>query len=109
VSPDKAIATNVRTTAKAARPGPQDAPAERKPVVIPVDSIAAQWALEKAGRLQRSIASAKEPSLAHKAIRSTPTQVYTSGFAPVVSEPDPRRFTGNAVTFLSVAKFEATN
>lgn len=109
VSPDRAIATNVRTTAKAARPGPQDAPAERKPVVIPVDGIAAQWALEKAGRLQRSIASAKEPSLAHKAIRTTPTQVYTSGFAPVVSEPDPRRFTGNAVTFLSVAKFEATN
>ncbi|MFN3547719.1 MAG: DUF882 domain-containing protein [Mesorhizobium sp.] len=109
VAPEKAIATNVRTTTKAARPGPQDAKAERKPVVIPVDDIAAQWALEKAGRLQRSIASAKEPSLAHKAIRSAPTQVYTTGFAPVLKEPDPRRFSGNAVTFLSVAKFDATN
>ena len=109
VAPDKAIATNVRTTAKAARPGPRDGRAERKPVVIPVDDIAAQWALEKAGRLQRAIASAKEPSLAHKAIRTSPTQVYTSGFAPVNKEPDPRRFSGNAVTFLSVAKFDATN
>ena len=109
VAPDKAIATNVRTTAKAARPGPRDGRAERKPVVIPVDDIAAQWALEKAGRLQRAIASAKEPSLAHKAIRSAPTQVYTTGFAPVLKEADPRRFSGNAVTFLSVAKFDATN
>ena len=109
VAPDKAIATNVRTTAKAARPGPQDGKAERKPVVIPVDDIAAQWALEKAGRIQRAIASAKEPSLAHKAIRTTPTEVYTVGFSPVTTEPDPRRFSGNAVTFLSVARFEATN
>lgn len=109
VTPDKAIATNVRTTAKAARPGPNDGKADPKPVVIPVDDIAAQWALEKAGRLQRSIASAKEPSLAHKAIRTTPTEVYTSGFVPVAQEPDPRRFSGNAVTFLSVAKFDATN
>ncbi|WP_354670539.1 DUF882 domain-containing protein [Aquibium sp. ELW1220] len=109
VAPDKAIATNVRTTAKAARPGPQDGKADPRPVVIPVDDIAAQWALEKAGRLQRAIASAKEPSLAHKAIRTTPTQVYTSGFAPVAQEPDPTRFSGNAVTFLSVAKFDATN
>lgn len=109
VAPDKAIATNVRTTAKAARPGPKDGKADPRPVVIPVDDIAAQWALEKAGRLQRAIASAKEPSLAHKAIRTTPTQVYTSGFAPVAQEPDPTRFSGNAVTFLSVAKFDATN
>lgn len=109
VAPDKAIATNVRTTAKAARPGPQDGKAERKPVVIPVDDIAAQWALEKAGRLQRAIASAKEPSLAHTAIRRTPTEIYTIGFAPVTKEPDPTRFSGNAVTFLSVAKFDATN
>jgi uncharacterized protein YcbK (DUF882 family) len=109
VAPDKAIATNVRTTPKAARPGPQDGKADRKPVVIPVDDIAAQWALEKAGRLQRALASAKEPSLAYKAIRETPTQIYTSGFAPVKKEPDATRFSGNAVTFLSVAKFDATN
>lgn len=109
VTPEKAIDTKVRTTAKAARPGPQDGKADPRPVVIPVDDIAAQWALEKAGRLQRSLASAKEPSLAHKAIRTTPTQVYTSGFVPVAKEPDPRRFSGNAVTFLSVAKFDATN
>ncbi|WP_187968180.1 DUF882 domain-containing protein [Aquibium microcysteis] len=109
VVPEKAIATNVRTTAKAARPGPQDGKADPRPVVIPVDDIAAQWALEKAGRLQRAIASAKEPSLAHKAIRTAPTQVYTSGFAPVAKEPDPSRFSGNAVTFLSVARFDATN
>lgn len=109
LAPEKAIASKVRTTAKAARPGPQDGKADPKPVVIPVDDIAAQWALEKAGRLQRAIASAKEPSLAHRAIRTTPTQVYTSGFVPVAKEPDPRRFSGNAVTFLSVAKFDATN
>ena len=67
--------------------------------------MAARWALEKAGRLQRSIASSREPSLAYNAIRTAPKQVYTDGFVPVLKEPDPARFSGNAVTFLTVASF----
>ncbi|APH73698.1 DUF882 domain-containing protein [Aquibium oceanicum] len=107
VDPLQAIASEVKTTGKSAKPGPQDLKADRKPVVIPVEEVQARWALERSGRLTRAIASAKEPSLAHHAIRTSPRQVYTSGFVPVMKEPDPARFSGNAVTFLSVATFDA--
>lgn len=96
----------VKTTAKASKPGPSDQKADRKPVVMPVEEVASRWALETAGRVTRSIASAKEPSLAYNAIRTAPKQVYTAGFAPVEAEPDPARFSGNAVTFLGVARFD---
>ncbi len=107
VDPMEAIASEVKTTGKSAKPGPQDLKADRKPVVVPVEDVAARWALERSGRLTRAIASAKEPSLAYHAVRTSPTQVYTDGFVPVVTEPDPARFSGNAVTFLSVANFGA--
>ncbi|MEX0404116.1 DUF882 domain-containing protein [Aquibium sp. LZ166] len=106
VDPVKAIASEVKTTGKSAKPGPQDLKADRKPVVIPVEEVAARWALERSGHLTRAIASAKEPSLAYNEIRTSPRQVYTSGFVPAMKEPDPARFSGNAVTFLSVATFD---
>ncbi|MVA95757.1 DUF882 domain-containing protein [Nitratireductor sp. CAU 1489] len=100
------IDTRVKTTGKGAKPGPSDAKGDRRAVTLPVEEIKARWALETAGRATRSIASAKTPSLAHNAIRIAPTQVYTSGFETAPAAPDPARFSGNAVTFLSVARFE---
>lgn len=100
------IDTRVKTTDKGAKPGPSDAKGDRRSVTLPIEEIKARWALETAGRATRSIASAKTPSLAHNAIRIAPTQVYTSGFETAPAEPDPARFSGNAVTFLSVARFE---
>ncbi len=101
------IDTRVKTTDKGAKPGPSDAKGDRRSVTLPVEEIKARWALETAGRATRSIASAKTPSLAHNAIRIAPTQVYTGGFETAPAEPDPARFSGNAVTFLSVARFES--
>lgn len=105
--PEDVIASAVRTTQKSPKPGPSDAKGDRRIVTLPIEDVQARWALETAGRVTRSISSAKTPSLAHSAIRIAPTQVYTGGFQPEPGEPDPARFAGNAVTFLSVARFEA--
>ena len=46
----------------------------------------------------------ERPVFVQNALREAPTAVYTQGFAK--SEmPDPRRFSGKAITFLTVAKF----
>jgi hypothetical protein len=48
------------------------------------------------------------PASAHAVVHSAPQVVYTQGFASDAPAPAADRFSGSAVTFLSVAKF-ATN
>ncbi|WP_235911815.1 DUF882 domain-containing protein [Mesorhizobium xinjiangense] len=103
--PGSALDTGVQTTAKAARPRAADGKPDPKPVVIPVERIAARWAMEAASRSIRSVAASPTPSLAYNAIRTAPKQVYTTGFRKDKADIDPARFSGNAVTFMSVARF----
>ncbi len=103
--PGSALDTGVRTTEKAARPHADDANAASEPVVIPVDRIAARWAMEAASRSIRSVTATPTPALAYNAIRTVPDRVYTEGFRAGPADIDPARFSGNAVTFLSVARF----
>ena len=51
---------------------------------------------------------AGNPATAQAMVRSAPQAVYTQGFASGTPAPAADRFSGSAVTFLSVAKF-ATN
>ncbi len=44
-------------------------------------------------------------AFAVSSLRQAPSEVYTAGFQQVARAPDPKRFTGKAVTFMSVAKF----
>ena len=43
--------------------------------------------------------------MAFDAVREAPKVVYTAGFQHRANSGDLNRFSGNAVTFLSVAKF----
>lgn len=103
IEPARALGTGVLTTGKSARPSAQDSRPDAKAVVIPVQQQIAEWAL-KTGYATR-LRSASEPSLAHNAIRSAPSAVYTGGFSQSGQTADASRFSGKAVTFLSVAKF----
>lgn len=101
--------TGVETTEKAPRPTnmvtASTAPSSQ---LVPAEQIdpsrfgtwtTAKLSVTDDGRL------AARPAFIQNVLREAPTTVYTKGFAR--SEmPDPRRFSGNAVTFLTVAKFE---
>ena len=72
--------------------------------MVPIEADVRRWAIHgkeategKASRLARMEA--------RREIRTAPTSVIAQGFVqdPL---PDPRRFSGKAVSFLSVARFD---
>jgi uncharacterized protein YcbK (DUF882 family) len=93
----------VRTTAKSKRPSAADAAAQPKPRIVAMAPDVQDWAL----RAKTPVASksARVKGKANQVIRTAPTAVIAQGFdqAP---PPDPSRFSGSAVTFLSVARFK---
>jgi uncharacterized protein YcbK (DUF882 family) len=103
--PKLALGTGVRTTGKSARPTAQDSTPESRPVVIPVQQELAKWALRTG--FVTTLRTAEEPARAYEAIITAPSAVYTSGFTKESEVAEANRFTGKAVTFLSVAKFAA--
>lgn len=94
----------VRTTQKSGRPGKDDTKPERKTVRVPVETEVARWALYGAN-VTRVDARSEGPSLAFNAVREAPKVVYTAGFRQTGDVTDVNRFSGKAVTFMSVAKF----
>jgi uncharacterized protein YcbK (DUF882 family) len=102
-----ALRSGVRTTAKAPRPQAGQTRNEARPVVVPVERDLARFAFMR----DVSVATAGgtgNPASAHAVVHSAPQVVYTQGFASDAPAPAADRFSGSAVTFLSVAKF-ATN
>lgn len=95
----------VKTTAKSARPGAADTRPEPKPVVLAAQPRAARWALD-GNYIANNTEGTKAPSYANKIVYSAPREVYTAGFQQGEQQlADAKRFTGKAVTFLSVARF----
>jgi uncharacterized protein YcbK (DUF882 family) len=95
-----ALESGVRTTAKSARPRAGDGRPDRKPVVVPVGEQVTQWMLKPdLGSMGVAPVSASEE------VRAAPRQVYTQGFQQGGQLADANRFTGKAVTFMSVARF----
>ncbi|TKT77677.1 DUF882 domain-containing protein [Aquamicrobium sp. LC103] len=100
-----ALDSGVRTTAKSAKPRANQARPEAKPMVVPVQHELTRWALQP-----ESVTNASEgtrmPAMAYNIVRTAPREVYTAGFQQgATNTADANRFTGKAVTFLSVAKF----
>ncbi len=94
-----------RTTRKAARPTPRDGKPGRKPVVVAAEPDAARWALTT--HLVTDISQeTRAPSFAYNAVVTAPREIYTAGFKADERQADPNRFSGTAVEFLSVARFE---
>ncbi|MEW9804423.1 DUF882 domain-containing protein [Mesorhizobium sp. ZMM04-5] len=74
-----------------------------KPQVVAAQPEAARWALGADAALAYD---SKAPAVAHLMVRSVPDQVYATGFQRDTVIADAARFTGKAVSFMPVARFE---
>jgi uncharacterized protein YcbK (DUF882 family) len=104
VAAEAAVASGVRTTGKGARPSATDSRPDPRAVAIPVPQQVARWALSNR-EIRMDPKGATPPSFAHALVRSAPQVVYTDGFHADDVQGSAHRFTGKAVSFLSVARF----
>ena len=101
-----ALDSGVRTTGKAARPSVQDVRSRsRRPNLKPVEAESARWAFEAAS-ISRVTGGTRAPTFAQGQLTSSPRAVYTAGFQQA-AVADAHKFSGQAVQFMSVARFSA--
>lgn len=104
VDPATVISGGVKTTTKSARAkAPAGKRAPRSVVLAPAPD-AARWVLSK-DYVAKATNATKAPSFAYNVVVSAPREVYTAGFQKG-DLGQANRFTGKAVKFLSVARFE---
>jgi hypothetical protein len=104
--PTSAASPTVKTTPKAARASGKTKRPAKQPQVLAAQPDAARWALD-GNYVAENTRAATPPSYEQSLVRGAPTEVYTAGFQQDTQQlADSRRFTGKAVTFLSVAKFD---
>lgn len=95
----------VKTTPKTARPTKLDVKPDTKPVVVAAAPRQTRWAVQKDYVVKAS--ATKAPSYAFNVVRTAPLEVYTAGFQQGPDQSDINRFSGKAVKFLQVARFQA--
>ncbi|PSJ63380.1 DUF882 domain-containing protein [Kumtagia ephedrae] len=106
IDPQSVASLGVKTTRKAARPTAGDVRPDRKSQARTVEPQAARWVLSQ-DYVTTASQNTTAPSFAYNAVVTAPREVYTAGFKKDgEGTPDPNRFTGKAVEFLSVARFE---
>ncbi|MEM5501809.1 DUF882 domain-containing protein [Ahrensia kielensis] len=104
------VSDQTSSTAKGSRPTAKDIASTAAPAakIIPVEDIDksrfGSWTTASASITQEGRAS-ERPDFIQNATRAVPNVVYTSGFSKD-PPPNTNSFSGNAVTFLAVAKFE---
>jgi hypothetical protein len=103
--PAAAIASGVKTTPKSARATSRGGKPVPRPLVIAAQPQAARWALHTDLVALNSLGTTV-PAVAYNIVRTAPREVYTTGFQQVPEVADANRFSGTAVTFLSVARFD---
>ncbi|RWK56506.1 DUF882 domain-containing protein [Mesorhizobium sp.] len=103
--PAAAIGTGVKTTRKAARATARDLKPGPKSVVVAAEPKAARWALNSGENVATVSSATTAPRYAYNIVHTPPTEVYTVGFRADDQLADANRFTGNAVKFMSVARF----
>jgi hypothetical protein len=104
--PAQAIGAGVKTTRKEARASAQDLKPGPKAVVVAAPPQAARWALGTGVNIASVSDPTTAPRYAYNIVHTPPSEVYTAGFQSDGQVPDASRFTGNAVKFLSVARFQ---
>ncbi|MDN2567288.1 hypothetical protein N1F89_13750, partial [Aquibium sp. A9E412] len=104
LEPAAIISGGIRTTPKAGKPRAADGRPTPAPQVLPVRAEAARWAL-KADSVTMNDRSTTLPSFNSEVVR-LPEAVYTTGFQPRSETVDYQRFSGQAVRFFSLARFE---
>jgi hypothetical protein len=107
---ERPIAAGIAT--KGGRPNKQDAvdaDAGRATVTTApslTEKMISQWAIAKA-RVEIVNRPVKAPRFVSPTLRAQPTAVYTDGFKVQTASIDPERFSGTAVNFLQVKKFNS--
>ena len=104
--PAAAIGAGVKTTRKEARASLRDIKPEPKAVVVAAAPGAAGWVLRSGDYVAAVADSPMAPRFAYNLVRTAPSEVYTNGFQPENQMEVANRFTGSAVKFLSVARFQ---
>lgn len=94
------------TTPKAPRPLPGDATQQAVIRAQPTQTIPVGDHLTTTASIAESITAKERPDFMKNAQRAAPQVVYTQGFSRQAPPPDTGSFSGNAVTFLAVAKFQ---
>ena len=96
--------------AKGSRPKKKDADAASRGAIRTepklTQKILSQWALEQ-GRMATLSKPVKAPRFVSRTLRAAPTTVYMAGFQPETKSIDAGRFSGTAVNFMEVRKFES--
>lgn len=94
---------------KGGRPKKKDADAANRGAIRtepkPSQKILSQWALTQ-GRVATLSKPVKAPRFVSRTLRAAPTAVYLAGFQPEGKSIDTGRFSGTAVNFMEVRKFE---
>jgi len=107
---ERPIAAGIAT--KGGRPNKQDAveaDSGRATVTTAptlTEKMISQWAIAKA-RVEIVNRPVKAPRFVSPTLRAQPTAVYTDGFKVQTASIDPERFSGSAVNFLQVKKFNS--
>ncbi|UCI21178.1 DUF882 domain-containing protein [Mesorhizobium sp. B2-1-8] len=104
--PVAAIGAGVKTTRKEARATARDQKPGPRAVVVAAAPQAARWALTSGENVATVSSATTAPGYAYNIVHTPPSEVYTAGFQPSNQMADASRFTGNAVKFLSVARFQ---
>ncbi|MBX3582114.1 MAG: DUF882 domain-containing protein [Rhizobiaceae bacterium] len=95
-------AAKAKTTTKADRARTTNAE-PKKPQVVAAQPEAARWAMGANPELAYDATAA---SVAHLMVRTAPSEVYATGFQRDTIVADATRFTGKAVSFMPVARFQ---
>ncbi|TPK20535.1 DUF882 domain-containing protein [Mesorhizobium sp. B2-5-9] len=104
--PAAAIGAGVKTTRKEARATARDQKPGPRAVVVAAAPQAARWALPSGENVATVSSATTAPGYAYNIVHTPPSEVYTAGFQQDNQVADANRFTGNAVKFLSVARFQ---
>lgn len=104
VDPLEAVASDIRTTEKSGKPNAADQRPERRVMIVPLPENLSRRAFAKT-HIARATGFSRAPSFAFDLVGRSPHEIYTAGFSRTARIDNPYRFTGKAVQFLSVAKF----
>jgi hypothetical protein len=99
------VSSDAHTAGKEARASSMDVKPRAKPVPVPVKGDVAQWAVQPRLPLM-PVRTSSQHARAFDMVRSKPAYVYTVGFRKDDTGEDPHRFTGSAVKFLAMARFD---
>ncbi|WP_435266560.1 DUF882 domain-containing protein [Shinella sp. BE166] len=99
------------TQTKGGRPKKKDADAASRGAIRTepklTQKIISQWALSQS-RVETLSKPVKAPRFVSRKLRAAPTTVYMAGFQPEGKSVDAGRFSGTAVNFMEVRKFEGS-